>query len=74
MTSEIGLTKLNDVEKNPLILRLLPLVGQLEAALAQIAELETWFAKLERPAKTLDNSSFSLSKEPVAQSPSETSG
>ena len=46
------------MRKDALIRSLLPLVGQLEAALARIAELEARLAKLERPAKTPDNSSL----------------
>src|ERR1700719_2659155 len=38
------------------------LVGQLEAALARIAELEARLAKLDRPAKTPDNSSLPPSR------------
>jgi transposase len=59
---EIDLSKLTVTEKDALILSLLPLVGQLEAALARIAELEKRLAKYERPAKTPDNSSLPPSK------------
>ena len=62
MTPEIDLSKLDHAEKDALILSLLPLVGQLEAALARIAELEKRLAKFERPAKTPDNSSLPPSK------------
>ncbi|MGH3266150.1 MAG: IS66 family transposase, partial [Trebonia sp.] len=62
MTPEIDLSKLTVAEKDALILSLLPLVGQLEAALARIAELEQRLAKFERPAKTPDNSSLPPSK------------
>src|SRR6187200_1643600 len=48
--------------KDELILSLLPLVGQLEAALARIAELEKRLAAFERPPKTPDNSSLPPSK------------
>jgi hypothetical protein len=58
VTPEIDLSKLTVAEKDALILSLLPLVGQLEAALGLIAELEAQLAKLERPAKTPDNSSL----------------
>ena len=57
MPPEIDLSKLTVAEKDGLILSLLPLVGQLQAALARIAELEKRLAKFERPAKTPDNSS-----------------
>jgi transposase len=66
---EIDLSKLTVAEKDALILSLLPLVGQLQAALARIAELEARnadlqarLADLERPRKTPDNSSLPPSK------------
>ena len=59
MTPKIDLHTLNHAEKNELILSL---VGQLEAALARIAELEKRLAVFERPAKTPDNSSVPPSK------------
>ena len=62
MTPEIDLSKLTVAEKDDLILSLLPLVGQLEAALARIAELEKRLAAFERPPKTPDNSSLPPSK------------
>ena len=62
MPPEIDLSKLTVAEKNALILSLLPLVGQLQAAQARIAELETRLAALERPPKTPDNSSLPPSK------------
>ena len=62
MTSDIDLSTLSHAEKDALIRSLLPLVGRLEAALARIAELEARLAKLERPAKTPDNSSLPPSK------------
>ncbi|MDQ2804260.1 MAG: hypothetical protein M3Y41_16865 [Pseudomonadota bacterium] len=40
MTPEIDLSKLSHAEKDALVRSLLPLVGQLQAALARIAELE----------------------------------
>ena len=58
MTPEIELAKLTVAEKDALILSLLPLVGQLEAARARIAELEARLALLEKPPKTPDNSSL----------------
>lgn len=58
MTPDIDLSKLSHAEKDALIRSLLPLVGQLQAALARIAELEARLAKLERPARTPDNSSL----------------
>lgn len=60
--SELDLSKLTVAEKDALIRSLLPLVGQLEAALARVAELEKRLAKFERPAKTPDNSSLPPSK------------
>ena len=62
MTPDIDLSTLSHAEKDALIRSLLPLVGQLQAALARIAELEARLAKLERPAKTPDNSSLPPSK------------
>ena len=62
MPPEIDLSKLTVAEKDALILSLLPLVGQLQAALARIAELEARLALLEKPAKTPDNSSLPPSK------------
>lgn len=62
MKPDIDLSKLTHGEKDALILSLLPLVGQLEAALARVAELEARLAKLERPPKTPDNSSLPPSK------------
>jgi transposase len=62
VTPDIDLSKLTVAEKDALILSLLPLVGQLEAAQARIAELEKRLAKLERPTKTPDNSSVPPSK------------
>jgi transposase len=59
---EIDLRKLTVAEKDDLILSLLPLIGQLEAALARIVELEKRLAALERPPKTPDNSSLPPSK------------
>lgn len=58
MTPDIDLSKLSHAEKDALIRSLLPLVGQLQAAVARIAELEARLAKLERPTKTPDNSSL----------------
>jgi transposase len=66
---EIDLAKLTVAEKDALILSLLPLVGQLEAALARIAELEKRLAALERPPKTPDNSSLPPSKGQKSDSP-----
>jgi transposase len=59
---EIDLSKLTVAEKDALILSLLPLVGQLQAALARIAELQARLALLEKPPKTPDNSSLPPSK------------
>jgi transposase len=58
----IDLSALTVAEKDALILSLLPLVGQLEAALARITALERRLAKFERPGKTPDNSSLPPSK------------
>jgi transposase len=68
---EIDLSKLTDAEKDALILSLLPLVGQLEAALARIAGLEEQLAKYERPAKTPDNSSMPPSKGQKSDQPTQ---
>jgi len=62
VTPALDLSKLTVAEKDALILSLLPLIGQLEAALARIAELEARLAKLETPPKTPDNSSLPPSK------------
>ncbi len=66
MTQAVDLSKLSVAEKDALILSL---VGQLETALARIAvleagnaELQARLARLERPTKTLDNSSLPPSK------------
>jgi transposase len=76
VTQAVDLSKLSVAEKDALILWLLPLVGQLETALARIAVLEAGnaeltarhaesqarLARLERPAKTPDNSALPPSK------------
>ena len=69
MTHRIDLGKLSHAEKDELILSLLPLVGQLEAALARIAELERRLAAFERPPKTPNNSSLPPSKGPKSDRP-----
>ena len=69
MTHGIDLSTLSHAEKDELIRSLLPLAGQLEAALARIAELEKRLAALERPAKTPDNSSIAPSKAPKPDRP-----
>ena len=62
MTAGTDLSTLSHAEKDALIRSLLPLVGQLDAALARIAELEKRLAAFERPQKTSDNSSLPPSK------------
>jgi len=62
VTPDIDLSKLSHAEKDALIRSLVPLVGQLQAALARIVELEKRLAAAERPAKTPDNSSLPPSK------------
>jgi transposase len=62
VTASPDLSKLSHAEKDALILSLLPLVGQLEAAQARIADLEARLAELEKPKKTPDNSSLPPSK------------
>ena len=57
MTPNIELSKLTEAEKDALILALLPLVSQLEAAQKRIAALEAQVEALTRPPKTPDNSS-----------------
>ena len=47
VTPETDLSRLSHAEKDALLRSLLPLVGQLHAALARIAELEKQFAALE---------------------------
>jgi transposase len=69
VTQGIDLSTLSHAEKDELIRSLLPLAGQLEAALARIAELEKRLAALERPAKTPDNSSIAPSKAPKPDRP-----
>lgn len=59
---DIDLNKLSHAEKDALIRSLLPLVGQLQVALARIAALEMRLAELERPRKTPENSSLPPSK------------
>ena len=59
MTQSIDLSTLSHAEKDDLILSL---VGQLEAAVGRIGELEKRLAAFERPAKTPDNSSLPPSK------------
>lgn len=58
MTPEFDLSTLTIAEKDALIRSLLPLVGQLAAAQARIAELEARLAGLEAPTKTPANSSL----------------
>ncbi len=62
MTHEIDLGKLSHAEKDALIGSLLPLAGQLDAALARIADLEKRLAAFERPPKNPGNSSLPPSK------------
>lgn len=62
MTAEIDLSTLSHAEKDALILSLLALVGQLEAALAWIADLEKRLGEFERSAQTPDNSSLPPAK------------
>jgi len=59
VTPAIDLSKLSPAEKDALILSL---VGQLEAALTRITELERRLAAFEQPPKTPDNSSLPPSK------------
>ena len=59
VTPKIDLSALSHAEKDDLILSL---VGQLEAALARIGELEKRLAAFERRVKTPDNSSLPPSK------------
>jgi transposase len=58
VTPETDLSTLSHAEKDALIRSLLPFVGQLDTALARIAELEKRLAALERPSKNPDNSSL----------------
>ena len=69
VTHGIDLSTLSDAEKDALILSLLPLMGQLEAALARVGELEKRLAAFERPAKTPDNSSLPPSKGQKSERP-----
>jgi len=62
VTHGIDFSTLSHAEKDALILSLLPLLGQLEAALARITELEKRLTAFERPPKTPDNSSLPPSK------------
>lgn len=62
MAHEVDLAGLGSAEKDALILLLLPLVGQLQAALARIAELEKRLAGFEHPPKTPDTSSLPPSR------------
>jgi transposase len=69
VTHGIDLNTLSHAEKDALILSLLPLVGQLDAALTRIAELEKRLAAFERPTKTPDNSSLPPSQGPKSDVP-----
>ena len=69
VTHGIDLSTLSHAEKDALILSLLPLMGQLEAALARVGELEKRLAAFERPAKTPDNSSLPPSKGQKSERP-----
>ncbi|MCA1835591.1 MAG: IS66 family transposase [Actinobacteria bacterium] len=71
MPLDIDLSKLTVAEKDALILSLLPRVGQLQAALARIAELEARLALLEKPPKTPDNSSLPPSKGQKSDQPAD---
>jgi transposase len=64
MRPPIDLSAMSHAEKDALILSLLPLVAQLEAALLKIAALEARIEELTRPPKTPDNSSTPPSKSP----------
>ncbi len=57
MSPGIDLGTLSEAQKDALILALLPLVAQLEAAQARVAALEARIEDLSRPPKTPDNSS-----------------
>ncbi len=57
MSPAIDLAVMTHAEKDALILSLLPLVGQLEAALARVAALEARVEEPTRPPRTPDNSS-----------------
>jgi transposase len=69
VTPALDVSKLTVAEKDALILSLLPLIGQLEAALARIAELEARLAKFEAAPKTPDNSSLPPSRGQKADGP-----
>jgi transposase len=69
VTHGIDLSTLSHAQKDELIQSLLPLVGQLEPALARIADLERRLAVLERPPKNPDNSSLPRSKGPKSDRP-----
>ena len=69
MPPDLDLSKLSHAEKDDLIRALLPVAGQLEAALARIAALEARLARYERPKKTPDNSSLPPSKGQKANRP-----
>ncbi len=64
MSPPPDLSALSHAEKDALIRSLLPLVQQLEDALARIAVLEARIDELTRPPKTPDNSSTPPSKAP----------
>jgi hypothetical protein len=66
---DLNLSRLNHAEKDASILRLRPVVGKLEAALARIALLEAQIVGLTKPAKTPDNSLTSPSKHPQPNPP-----
>lgn len=79
MPPDLDLSSMSHADKDALILRLLPAVGQLEAALARIAVLEAQVAALTRPPKTPDNSSTPPSQQhkpnrPVSKNPNRRRG
>ena len=64
VSPEVGLAAMTAAEQDALILLLLPLVGQREAALAGVAMIEARIDELTRPPKTPDNSSTRRLKRP----------
>ena len=62
MPPGIDLSELSHAQKDEIIVSLLPLIGQLEAAMARIAALEKRLAAFEQPPKTPGNSSLPPSK------------
>jgi hypothetical protein len=67
VTPGIDLSTLSHAEKDALILSLLPLIGQLEAVLARVAELGKRLAAVERPPIAIGRRRTTLKETTLAQ-------